>query len=609
MLFDEIEYIKTHTDECRTLVIDTVDWAELLCVEHICAVHNKKGIEDFGYGNGYVYTKEEFGRFLNKLSDLIEVGINVVLTAHAQLRKFEQPDELGAYDRWELKLGKKTQSQTSPLVKEWADMLLFANYKTFSVAVGKDGKKHKGQGGKRTMYTQHHPCWDAKNRFGLPEECEFDYSVIAEIIEGTKKSVPAPKEEKPIEIQKPSVKDNDFMNIPKDTDEKVDFDTGAKVEEPVKSTGTKVEDSVFHIAEYIPKALRDKMHRKEFKTVNKYLNDCYDKAFTGNMYVLHGEGIPLIVPIDQEKVVRAVQVNSKISKGLYSRLGEDVDLLKRKITAQISRGVATGMSYSQMAQQLAGYTKTGYNNAVRITRTEGHRIQQKSTMDACYAARERGADVVKQWDATMDANTRESHQMVDGEIRELDEKFSNGLMYPGDPSGNAAEVINCRCILLQRAKWALDQKELDRLKERASFYGLDKTKSFDEFNKKYIGTVENSKGNKIKMDLQFFAKIPDEKLTEYALNFEHPTGKEKAKAFKEALGYTKESYTDLKTKILDSFDEKELVYKREDKYGKRYEQIMQITGPNGKTANVLTAWIKDNDNAEPRLTSIYVDKR
>lgn len=356
-------------------------------------------------------------------------------------------------------------------------------------------------------------------------------------------------------------------------------------------------------------SILDKMHRKEFKTVNKYLNDCYDKAFTGNMYVLHGEGIPLIVPIDQEKVVRAVQVNSKISKGLYSRLGEDVDLLKRKITAQISRGVATGMSYSQMAQQLAGYTKTGYNNAVRITRTEGHRIQQKSTMDACYAARERGADVVKQWDATMDANTRESHQMVDGEIRALDEKFSNGLMYPGDPSGSAAEVINCRCVLLQRAKWALDQKELDRLKERASFYGLDKTKSFDEFNKKYIGTVENSKGNKIKMDLQFFAKIPDEKLTEYALNFEHPTGKEKAKAFKEALGYTKESYTDLKTKILDSFDEKELVYKREDKYGKRYEQIMQITGPNGKTANVLTAWIKDNDNAEPRLTSIYVDKR
>ena len=59
------------------------------------------------------------------------------------MRKFEQPDELGAYDRWELKLGKKTSSQISPLVKEWADMVLFANYKTYAVAVDKDGKKFK----------------------------------------------------------------------------------------------------------------------------------------------------------------------------------------------------------------------------------------------------------------------------------------------------------------------------------------------------------------------------------------------------------------------------------------------------------------------------------
>ena len=260
MLLDEINYIKAHPEECKTLIIDTIDWAESLCVEHICAIHDKKGIEDFGYGNGYVYAKEEFGRFLNKLSDLIEIGINVVLTAHAQLRKFEQPDEMGAYDRWELKLGKKTQSQTSPLVKEWADMLLFANYKTFSIAVGKDGKKHKGQGGKRTMYTQHHPCWDAKNRYGLPEECEFDYSVIADIIGGTNTTSPEPvKEEKQqIEIQKP-VENHDFMNIPKDVDEKVDFDTGEKIEEPNK-TENKVEESVFHIADYIPKALRDLMY-------------------------------------------------------------------------------------------------------------------------------------------------------------------------------------------------------------------------------------------------------------------------------------------------------------------------------------------------------------
>lgn len=183
MLLEQIKYVKEHPDTCKTLVIDTIDWAEQMCIADICARHHKDGLESFGYGNGYVYVKEEFGRFLNQLSDVVDAGINVVLTAHAQIRKFEQPDELGAYDRWELKLGKKTQSQTSPLVKEWTDLLLFANYKTFSVAVDKDGKKHKAQGGKRVMYTSHHCCWDAKNRYGLPEELPFEYAGIRPIIE------------------------------------------------------------------------------------------------------------------------------------------------------------------------------------------------------------------------------------------------------------------------------------------------------------------------------------------------------------------------------------------------------------------------------------------
>ena len=169
------------SSEFKTIIIDTIDWAEQLCIESICAAHQKKGIEDFGYGNGYVYEKEEMGKFLNSLQDIVDKGINVVLTAHAQLRKFEQPDEMGAYDRWELKLGKKTSSQISPLVKEWADMVLFANYKTIAVKVDEKGNKFKGQGGERVMYTSHHPCWDAKNRDGLPPEMPFSYHGIAHL--------------------------------------------------------------------------------------------------------------------------------------------------------------------------------------------------------------------------------------------------------------------------------------------------------------------------------------------------------------------------------------------------------------------------------------------
>lgn len=182
LFLSQIEYVKQNKP-CKTLVIDTIDWAERMAIENLCQTNQKKSIEDFGYGSGYIKLEEEIGRLLNLLQDVVDLGINVVLTAHAQIRKFEQPDEMGAYDRYELKLGKKTSARTSALVKEWADMVLFMNYKTFSVAADKDGKKHKAQGGTRTIYTSHHPAWDAKNRHGLPPEIPMDYSCIAHIFQ------------------------------------------------------------------------------------------------------------------------------------------------------------------------------------------------------------------------------------------------------------------------------------------------------------------------------------------------------------------------------------------------------------------------------------------
>lgn len=265
MLMEEVQYVKEkNLSICKTMIIDTVDWAEQMCAEHVCTSHQKKGIEDFGYGKGYIYVKEEFGRFLNRLSDVVEAGVNVVLTAHTQLRKFEQPDEMGSYDRYELKLGQKTQSQTSPLVKEWADMLLFCNYKTYSVAVDDKGKKHKAQGGKRVMYTSHHPCWDAKNRYGLPDECEFDYSVIAPIIEGGTKPTAQPQK---TEVKKQKDPTGSFMDIPEDAPEQMEFDTSSGPEKtedkpPQNEHNPLTRSSVFHVSEKIPKDLRDLMEEK-----------------------------------------------------------------------------------------------------------------------------------------------------------------------------------------------------------------------------------------------------------------------------------------------------------------------------------------------------------
>lgn len=165
------------SDVCKTLVIDTADWAEILCSTHVCNAYNQKSIESFGYGKGYVYLSEEFSKLLGALDGVINSGKHVVITAHAKMRKFEQPDEMGAYDRWEMKLSR----QVAPLLKEWADMVLFLNYKTFAVKA--DGeKKYKAQGGQRVMYASHNPCWDAKNRQGLPDEMPLDYGSIAHVI-------------------------------------------------------------------------------------------------------------------------------------------------------------------------------------------------------------------------------------------------------------------------------------------------------------------------------------------------------------------------------------------------------------------------------------------
>lgn len=229
MLKNEIAFIKANSDACKTLVIDTIDWAEQLAVSYVCSQHQKNGIEDFGWGKGYTYVQEEIGRLLNSLSELVDIGINVVLTAHAQIKKFEQPDEMGAYDRYELKLGQKTSSKTAPLVKEWADMVLFANYKTL-VMTTDDGKK-KAQGGERVIYTNHRPAWDAKNRHGLPDQLPFDFGSIAHIFNN-----PAPTPETQAEVQQAPISKT-LNTIADDIKQERESAKQAQVQEQPQTTG------------------------------------------------------------------------------------------------------------------------------------------------------------------------------------------------------------------------------------------------------------------------------------------------------------------------------------------------------------------------------------
>ena len=200
----------------------------------------------------------------------------------------------------------------------------------------------------------------------------------------------------------------------------------------------------------------DKLNSNQFDTISEYLNVCYENGYVGAMYDIQHQGIPITVPINQKQVTKAIQTDTKLSSRKYKgnplkgRLAEDVDKLKNSIRAELSRGIANGSSWNDIAVKIATGMNNpidkAYRNALLIARTEGHRVQQSAQLDACHVAKSKGADVVKQWDSTMDKKTRPAHQLADGQIRELDEPFDvwGEKMQAPAVGGSAKNVCNCR---------------------------------------------------------------------------------------------------------------------------------------------------------------------
>lgn len=218
--WDQIQYVIDHPDSCDTLVIDTIDALENQIVRYVCERDKMQGIESYGYGKGYTYIAEEMQKVLGLLGRVIDKGINVVILGHSQIKRFELPDEVGGYDRYELKLTR----QTAPKIKEWADMLLFVNYKTSVVktdANDTSGKSNKAFGGERVIYTEHRPTWDAKNRYGLKDCLPLKYESIAKAFPEGKQ----PPEELPFDLtQEVEIEEKKSSTVPEKLQKLMDRD-------------------------------------------------------------------------------------------------------------------------------------------------------------------------------------------------------------------------------------------------------------------------------------------------------------------------------------------------------------------------------------------------
>ena len=226
------------------------------------------------------------------------------------------------------------------------------------------------------------------------------------------------------------------------------------------------------------------LHIQNYQLIDDYLKDSYVIAHIGTLFDLQGQGVPLILPLDQEQMISAITLNSKLSAPLYNALGYNVQHLKINVASEISRGIAQRLTYAEIARNLSATTKVDFNKTFRIARTEGHRIQQEATYNLQARAKEKGAKIFKQWDSTLDRKTRPTHRELDGQMIGVNDYFhSSGggkALYPGG-FGDPKEDCNCRCCLVQVAEWELSDDAFTKMNGETN--ELQHFESIDDYNK------------------------------------------------------------------------------------------------------------------------------
>lgn len=230
--------------------------------------------------------------------------------------------------------------------------------------------------------------------------------------------------------------------------------------------------------------------------VQDFLNHMYEDGYIGVQYELMKQGVPVVTAIDQEEVAKSL-FKQLGHMTFADRLNTNMNDFKTKIKDTITRGLASASTYKEIAQHLSLVTNEELYKSYRIARTEGHRITAEAKLNSMKRAKQQGADVVKQWDATLDGKTRKNHRKLDGQWVEVDDYFEIGgrkVKAPGK-FGKADEDINCRCILLTRPRWAVDKTRVKSAKIKDE-YGkeverLIEVKNYEDYKKGYYKLIED----------------------------------------------------------------------------------------------------------------------
>lgn len=283
----------------------------------------------------------------------------------------------------------------------------------------------------------------------------------------------------------------------------------------------------------------------------------------------------------------------------------------RKIGGQLSLvtiGARTPFQAIQAVQKQLGNDTP--QRATTIVRTEVGRAFAIASHRRLQQARELVPDLRKKWRRSGKVHSRWNHDAADGQVRDVDEAFvlpsETGpvkLMFPHDPTAPAAEVINCGCLALPfRSTWKVATPGAKPFTDRELQLNPRKAAVDQAAQRAGLRRQEHPQALPGWHD----AMIPSAKLEGYSLNPDHPReGKDKARVFKSALGYTRANVDDLRDEILRELKTTPAVARDHNGYGQRYQVDVEVQGPKG-AGIVRTGWIILDGETVPRLTSAYV---
>lgn len=189
--------------------------------------------------------------------------------------------------------------------------------------------------------------------------------------------------------------------------------------------------------------------------VNKQAIDVLQMNLNYSSYAMEkGMGVNFGFNVyDKTTVINLIRNEPNLLPVYKPKAGLDNAWNSKKITRQITLGIIEGESLDDIANRLAKATSSqNMNSMMTHARTLMTSAQNSGRLISYKNAEKLGIDIEKEWMATLDSHTRDSHAGVDGERQPLDKKFSNGLMYPAEVGGAPAEVYNCRCTMVSNIK-------------------------------------------------------------------------------------------------------------------------------------------------------------